>query len=42
MVDWQADKEQIQNVISASVDKLVPFQDHPFRVASDEEMEQLE
>lgn len=28
-------------VVSLPVDKLVPFKEHPFRVASDEEMEQL-
>ena len=41
MVNNQVDKVRAQSVMSARVDTLVPFQGHPFRVASDEEMEQL-
>lgn len=41
MVNNQVDKARAQSVISTRVDMLVPFQGHPFRVASDEEMEQL-
>ena len=41
MVNNQVDKARAQSVMSARVDTLVPFQGHPFRVASDEEMEQL-
>ena len=41
MVNNQVDKVRAQSVMSARVDMLVPFQGHPFRVASDEEMEQL-
>ena len=41
MVNNQVDKARAQSVMSARVDMLVPFQGHPFRVASDEEMEQL-
>ena len=41
MANNQVDKARAQSVMSARVDMLVPFQGHPFRVASDEEMEQL-
>lgn len=41
MVNNQVDNARAQSVMSARVDMLVPFQGHPFRVASDEEMEQL-
>ena len=41
MVNNQVDKARAQSVISTRVDMLAPFQGHPFRVASDEEMEQL-
>ena len=41
MAENQAQNPQTEKVITLSASLLEPFQGHPFRVASDEEMEQL-
>ena len=41
MVENQAQNPQAEKVITLSASLLEPFQGHPFRVASGEEMEQL-